>query len=1373
MGAVGQAVISLGTPGGDLCADGSELAAGVHVLWTLDPGLGFPAGGYDVARREHQPPEWLCLPFDQAGLPAPGDLSWDWGAFTLTVTAGAVRLDHRACDASTGLVLPGTRTLTVTNTNQGVAARVTGTGGRPTVEVLGRASGRLAVLARARPRLVSAGWSAELWGADVEAVRITGDDVIVCTLCIGMPVPEAGWRELTRRPVLLPVVPPGTSNVPDLIQDRAATLAQARARLPGSLSPTAADQLASAFAGAPRETIELLLRQGPGARVPAAAAEAGQARAAPQLGLGATTLLAVAALDPDVSRMLGLTWHDPVRTGRWDYRVTAHYGPVPFPATSIRFDELSPGDRPPGSLRVGAVTVVGTSGLQVTEAPDAPAVLRVGPPLPGTQAGLILPAGVRSVRLHLAGTPDGDAGPSHPVTFTARRADTVVDTAVADGDGLVLLEDPADLDAVTWDDGPVDLTEIALSGTPGVVGDVTAYTWNVSAADPVPVQPLAITALAAAADTPAPGPDGRLPRCAGVVGLDWRPAVDVPDAGRPVQALVGLSPRGSGGTAAPDGPFTVVNADRPGPAASRTRGPGGAWPGPGVPQGWTERVGEPGWYALRVRGVDAFGRLGPWTAERTTEVRTAPVPGTPDAVSARYLDPADPALSDSDRQLSGGTPGLVVEWTWPAGRRLQSPAVDESGEFRIYLRRGDPNLAPGTVLGVARASDQSRLSTDLDWPGAADALTGQFLRTGGASYPILAHGSGPGTWFDVALLDTPLRRPGSGPFTITVAAGARLYVGLDQATDFDRRLAVVATAAAPALTSAVLAITPSADGAELTLADPLPAGDGAIPAPGVAAVTVPGLFHSRGVGYPVTGQEPGSPVLQIAAAGQPGGAALVPQPDDAGTVWPGTRYQAWLPGVRLVPGPADAFAVAFVGVGAADGDPLVADDPRWDAPARGGLGGRPGRQGPTGRPARVSVPHRAPPPALPVTRPPTTDDMPAVRAEPADWYGRAHYTLPLAPVDGAVGYRVLRASTAALFGYDARLRRTGQDPYADGPFPGDAASAAWLAEHHPDLSAADLTADPASLPGEVAAEVAQAWRDWSAWFYPGLSNRSVMDLADLDSHREAFQPAHSGTVTGPSFRDTLDGRGLGRFLYRVRTVDASGAAGPWSVTFPVVEVRDVTAPKTPTVLSAAGDENAVVITWRRGTEPDLTGYRVWRATDPDDLADVRRLPVHAELPADTAASDGALSYTWTDGGLAATGTWFYRLAAVDTAGNVSAPTGVLRARPIDTEPPEPPTWIRAERVPGSGDGTALADLGWTVDEDGVTCLVERRRDRDQIFTSRTGWLVPAAGTREFAWLDDDPGPGVVTYRIRARDVTGNEQRYRWNPVTLAPDGEDA
>src|SRR5215469_12122715 len=115
MSTQGQALVSLGTPGGDLCADGSALAAGVHLLWTLDRDLGFPVGGYDVARREHRSPEWLCLPLDQAGLPAAGDLSWDWGQFTLTVTAGRIALDPAVCAPSIGLALPGTRTLTVTH----------------------------------------------------------------------------------------------------------------------------------------------------------------------------------------------------------------------------------------------------------------------------------------------------------------------------------------------------------------------------------------------------------------------------------------------------------------------------------------------------------------------------------------------------------------------------------------------------------------------------------------------------------------------------------------------------------------------------------------------------------------------------------------------------------------------------------------------------------------------------------------------------------------------------------------------------------------------------------------------------------------------------------------------------------------------------------------------------------------------------------------------------------------------------------------------------------------------------------------------------------------------------------------------------------
>jgi hypothetical protein len=1364
-------VLGLGTPGGEPCADGADLPAGVHLLWTLDPGLGFPVRGYAVERRDHQPPEWLCLPFDQAGLPGPGATSWAWLDFTLTVTPGALRLDPAACAPDVGLSLPDTRTLTVHHPGPTVAVRVSGRGGPPTVELLAGVAGSQDVVARARPRLSAGSWTCEVWAPVVQDVRITGDDLLICSFCIGQPVPQSGWRPLTLTPILVPLVPPGTENLPGLVQDLRTTRAAARRRLPATLADADADRLADGFVAGPGEAVELLLREGADATVPATS-DSSPGRAAPTLRLGVTTLLGLAALDPDLSRMLGLTWLDPVTAGRWDYRVTAHHGAVPFPATTFTFDDLPPGLRPPGTLREGPLTVAAPAGLEVLTPTDTSThrVLRIQSPPIGLPAALLLPPQTRSVRLHLAAD-----SPSDPVVFSGRRGDRLATTASTGTDPVVVLEDEIGLDAVTWDSGTVDLVQVDLGDTPGRVGDLVGHAWNLTPLDPPPVHPLTVVDLAADADTPAPTPDGRLPHCAGVIGLDWEPAQDLRDAGTPVRVQIGLSPRGSGATPASHGPFTLLNSDRPDPAT--TGGPASAttWPGPDVPQRWTTSIADPGWYALRIRPIDAFGRLGAWTPERTVDVRTAPVPGTPDGVTARYLDPADPTLSDADRALANGAAGIEVTWTWPAGRRLQAPGVETSGEFRIYLRHGDPDVLTGSVLSVGRETGHSRLQTDLAWPGAENALAGQFLRVGGASYPVRAHGRGPGTWFDVGHLSAPLRRPGPGACNLTIGAGGP-RVDFDRPADFERRLSFVPAASPLVLTTTVMTVTETADGAELTLANPLPTGEPA----GAPAQTVPGLLLSQGVGYPASGQSPGSTRLRIGAARGPDGSVLLPAAGDACTVWSGTRYRQWLPGVRLLPAADEPFAVGFVGVSAADGDPAVSDDPRWDLPGRGKLGRRPGRESPTGA-ARLAVPHRAEPPTPSVPRPTGPDgDVRAVEAEPADWYGRARYDLPLTALTGVAGYRVLRVAAASLFGYDQQLRRTGRAPYAGGPFPADPASAAWLSQHHPDLTQADLVADPATLPTERADEVAAAWREWSAWFYPGLSNRKVLELADLDTHQEPFAPAHSGTVAPPGFRDSLDGRGLGRFLYRVRSVDASGAAGPWSATFPPVVVRDVTPPKTPTVLSASGDENAVVIVWRCGGEPDLAGYRIWRDADASVLADVRRVPVHADLTLaqarsgmDSVASPDdphGLACAWTDVGLAPGPTWHYRVAAVDTTGNVSRPTPVLRARPIDSSPPEPPVWTRAERVPVSGGGGSTVELAWSVDEDGVTCLVERLRDRDRCFAGSGPWLTPDAGGRDFTWRDDDPGSGAVTYRIRARDVTGNEQRHRWNPVTVPGPG---
>ena len=99
--------------------------------------------------------------------------------------------------------------------------------------------------------------------------------------------------------------------------------------------------------------------------------------------------------------------------------------------------------------------------------------------------------------------------------------------------------------------------------------------------------------------------------------------------------------------------------------------------------------------------------------ERGAEVAVAAgiVPPAPDAVTAAYLDPADPSLRDEHRALvERDGPGLLVEWTWPADHRIAAPDVEPRGEFRVYARRGDPNVLNGTVLGVTDRGDRSRLA---------------------------------------------------------------------------------------------------------------------------------------------------------------------------------------------------------------------------------------------------------------------------------------------------------------------------------------------------------------------------------------------------------------------------------------------------------------------------------------------------------------------------------------------------------------------------------------------------------------------------------------------------------------------------------------
>ena len=106
--------------------------------------------------------------------------------------------------------------------------------------------------------------------------------------------------------------------------------------------------------------------------LPSAAGDQDSARTALAWDWGTLPLLAAAALDPDLSRMLGLTWHDPVTEGRWDYQVVAHHGGAPYPSVTAGFDDLDPAALPAGVLARPGVTFASSSGSACSRRPARP-----------------------------------------------------------------------------------------------------------------------------------------------------------------------------------------------------------------------------------------------------------------------------------------------------------------------------------------------------------------------------------------------------------------------------------------------------------------------------------------------------------------------------------------------------------------------------------------------------------------------------------------------------------------------------------------------------------------------------------------------------------------------------------------------------------------------------------------------------------------------------------------------------------------------------------------------------------------------------------------------------------------------------------------
>jgi fibronectin type 3 domain-containing protein len=137
------------------------------------------------------------------------------------------------------------------------------------------------------------------------------------------------------------------------------------------------------------------------------------------------------------------------------------------------------------------------------------------------------------------------------------------------------------------------------------------------------------------------------------------------------------------------------------------------------------------------------------------------------------------------------------------------------------------------------------------------------------------------------------------------------------------------------------------------------------------------------------------------------------------------------------------------------------------------------------------------------------------------------------------------------------------------------------------------------------------------------------------------------------------------YAYYVVAVDALGREGEPSDTVTVVP-RDVVPPRMPQRLFAQVDSTTVHLMWTPNVDLDLAGYRVYRALS---LGGPYR-QVSGLIPAETPYFD--------DEKLKPGALYFYRVSAVDSAGNESQKSNAYSVAIRDWWAPQPPVKVSAQ-----------------------------------------------------------------------------------------------
>ncbi len=337
-------------------------------------------------------------------------------------------------------------------------------------------------------------------------------------------------------------------------------------------------------------------------------------------------------------------------------------------------------------------------------------------------------------------------------------------------------------------------------------------------------------------------------------------------------------------------------------------------------------------------------------------------------------------------------------------------------------------------------------------------------------------------------------------------------------------------------------------------------------------------------------------------------------------------------------------------------------------------------------------------------------------------------TVPLSP--GAVSAKVVRDTTqVASVTSPVKVTTT---PYVQNLHYTAASSGRQGTSGTTTTVAADTTAP--SAPTNVTAAVSGSTVSL-AW----TAATDNVGVTQYDVHRSTtatFTPSSStlvGSASTTSF--TNSSVASGTWYYRIMARDA---AGNWSApsTAASAVIADSTAPTVPAGLTAAVSGSSVALSWTASTDNvGVTQYDVHRGTVPD----------FSPTPYTVVAGVTGTSYTHT--GVSA-GTWYYRVAARDAAGNWSGLSTAAAAVVADVNAPTVPTGVTAT-VSG-----LTATLSWTASTDNVAVTgYDIYRSSLSGFTPGLESLVGTVTGTSFTY--ESAVAGTTYYRVVAKDAAGN------------------